>query len=382
VSKKISIVLLVTFVCTIILTYIYVSYVKISYFNENNTSSVEFLQKIRKLHPLAWKISKNEGKFRVVLASPIAFLGEAQVTYRLGKMFNKLGWEWCISNEHNISLAEKINPDLFISFYFSFRPLKHCENMLCIGNSPETYKSSELMVRQMVAYDNFLQVFSNVNELEALFKKQNRKLNKIRSLYLSVEKTEFCSRPKRKLFYCGANWDPERGGRRYANLYRLLDKTGYFETYGPKYAWEKMSLSSYKGVITPSAVPSLNEVMQKAGVALVLHTSIHRKSKAIAARIFEAAAASCVIICDEHKFVKDNFGDSVLYIDITKSPEEIFKQIDAHMQWILKNPEKAIELARRSHKIFVDNFTLEKEVEKIKKFYDQIVAEKKGQKAL
>jgi phosphoglycerol transferase len=118
--------------------------------------------------------------------------------------------------------------------------------------------------------------------------------------------------------------------------------------------------------------------MKKAGVALVLHSGSHLRSHTITSRIFEAAAASCVIICDEHKFVKDNFGDSVLYIDVTKSPEEIFKQIDTHMQWILANPEKAIELARRSHKIFVDNFTLEKEVDKIKKFYDRIVAEKKG----
>jgi hypothetical protein len=65
----------------------------------------------------------------------------------------------------------------------------------------------------------------------------------------------------------------------------------------------------------------------------------------------------------------------VLYVDHNASPQEMFAQISGHMDWILKNPEEAIELARRSHRIFVEKFPMEKEVSNMEKFFREIIAE-------
>ncbi|MDR0679197.1 MAG: hypothetical protein LBF24_03050 [Puniceicoccales bacterium] len=70
-----------------------------------------------------------------------------------------------------------------------------------------------------------------------------------------------------------------------------------------------------------------------------------------------------------------NFGDSVIYIDHDISPLEMFKQIDGHMRRILENPQEATELARRAHRIFAENFSMEKEVDKIDRFFREIIAE-------
>jgi glycosyltransferase involved in cell wall biosynthesis len=83
-----------------------------------------------------------------------------------------------------------------------------------------------------------------------------------------------------------------------------------------------------------------------------------------------------VIISDKHPFAEKYFGDSVLYIDTTKSADEIFQAIDAHMQWILAHPEEAKELARRSHQIFCEQFTLEDFMRDILTLYDSVVSGK------
>jgi hypothetical protein len=74
----------------------------------------------------------------------------------------------------------------------------------------------------------------------------------------------------------------------------------------------------------------------------------------------------------------DNFGDCVLFIDADKPVEEIFAQIDAHVKWIHAHPEEAIEMARKSHQRFCDEFSLEGECEKILKFADEIAAASHG----
>ena len=106
---------------------------------------------------------------------------------------------------------------------------------------------------------------------------------------------------------------------------------------------------------------------------LVLHSHEHIKGGVPTSRIFEAAAASAVIICDHHPFVEKEFGDAVLYIDPNQDPEAVFKQIDDHMKWVHANPDEAMALARRSHAIFMERFTLENELLKIGQMYEHMV---------
>ena len=89
-------------------------------------------------------------------------------------------------------------------------------------------------------------------------------------------------------------------------------------------------------------------------------------------RIFEAAAAGCAIISDRHPFIVQEFGDAVLYIDQEGSSEAIFQAIATHMAWIRSHPEKAQEMAFRCHQIFMEKFTLEKQLCDLKEICENI----------
>jgi len=74
-------------------------------------------------------------------------------------------------------------------------------------------------------------------------------------------------------------------------------------------------------------------------------------------RIFESAAAGAVIICEENAFARRHFGDSLLYIDTTLTPEETYGQVQSHLAWIKSEPDKAIlsDLLTVAD-VFVQNF--------------------------
>ena len=97
-------------------------------------------------------------------------------------------------------------------------------------------------------------------------------------------------------------------------------------------------------------------------MSLLLHHREHLAGGSPTNRIFEAAAANNVIISDAHPFIKQHFGDNVLYIDIDQNAESMFKQVDAHMQWILANPLQAQQKAANCNAIYKQKFILEKQL--------------------
>ncbi len=139
-----------------------------------------------------------------------------------------------------------------------------------------------------------------------------------------------------------------------------LEDKGYLQVYGAPKKWEFLK-SAYKGFI-PANGYSFIKKMREAGVTLILHSSNHLRDSIPTSRIFEATAASTVIISDRHKFVEQEFGDCVLYVDTNQSAEHVSEEIDNHMQWIKNNPDKARELARCAHQIFQNRFTFEQQL--------------------
>jgi hypothetical protein len=334
-------------------------------FNEANTSSPEFLEKLRHGWQTGEPPPKADGHLRIVVAYPKHFIGEISESQRLKNAFGHCGHECCLCTEEMYHLAKQISPDLFIAMYPTIAPPEGMLSALRWAGWNE-----DNVLDLATRYENVL--FTNQN-IEFFEKRAQKKVRGVQ-LFSSAAATDFCDTSKNSLFFCGSLYDARRRVH-YAPLYQLLDGTDYFETYGPTNSWERMRLKSYRGYITAEG-NSLLRLMQKAGVALVLHADQHLASCSPMARIFEAAAASCVIICDMHPWVMKHFGNSVLYVDQNASPEEMFRQIDGHMKWIHEHPQEAIELARRSHSIFVENFALEGEVEKIENFIREILAEK------
>jgi hypothetical protein len=171
----------------------------------------------------------------------------------------------------------------------------------------------------------------------------------------------------KRLFYCGVNWDPLRTSPDYFQCIKLLDQTGLMDVYGTE-GMKNWNLNSYKGEL-PYDGKSFPEALKKSGIVLVLHSQEHLEFEVITSRIFEAAAAGCVIISDRHGFVEREFGDSILYLDIDKdhklSGERMFEQITSHLSWVLNNPIKAEQKARKAFEIFDAKFTLEGQLERL-----------------
>lgn len=297
---------------------------------------------------------------RIFIFNPDGFFGEYQTSLRMCKVLKKAGYCPIYMKKSFLTtpLLKLVDIDLSISFYASTARLDRSFNYLILHKisqipSSNTYRKKAPSID---GYDGILSVIP----VETIKKYKNHP--NIIPFFLSAFSMTFCDSPKTQLFFGGFPWDEYRA-QQIENLYHKLDATDYFYMYGPE-KWRKLNIKSYRGLI-PFGADTVLKTMQKHGITLVIHSEGHFKNNIPTSRIFEAAAASCVIICDRLPFIVDNFGDSVLYIDRDASPEEMFKQIDNHMKWILSHQREAIELARRSHKIFTDKFTLEQQMQNV-----------------
>ena len=94
-------------------------------------------------------------------------------------------------------------------------------------------------------------------------------------------------------------------------------------------------------------------------------------------RGFEAAAANAIVISNKHPFILENFGDSFFYFDHDVDSETMYKQVKAHIDWIKANPEKAKAMAAKAHQIYLEKFTLDKDLSRIAKMHEYILEQEK-----
>jgi hypothetical protein len=227
----------------------------------------------------------------------------------------------------------------------------------------------------ILSYSGFLLSFGDerfINQLDHYFASHNKPFHH-EQFYFSVSKedSEFRELDMKRLFFCGTRWDSRRGGTEYKKLFNLLDQAGYFDPYGPKKSWT--DIPSYKGPIAFDHKEFLSAI-RKSGVGLIFHNKEHYLQNIPSTRIFELSAASAMIISEDMKFIKDNFGDNILYIDPSKSAQEIFVAIDKNMKWIIANPELAREKAKKANAIFQEKFTLEKLLLNVEKMHLKLQA--------
>jgi len=173
-------------------------------------------------------------------------------------------------------------------------------------------------------------------------------------------------RPNQLFFFIG-QWGERGFSKKYLTMQRLLSKKAYAKFYGNESFGKKYG-SAFKGPINFNGETVL-DLISECGVCLVLHSQVHIAHHIPSCRIFEAAASSAVIICDLNPFVMDHFGDSVLYIDQTRSGTEIFAQIEAHMNWIQEHPDEALLMAKKAHEIYKSCFLLEDQLQELFQFF-------------
>lgn len=165
------------------------------------------------------------------------------------------------------------------------------------------------------------------------------------------------------VFFCGfirGNFPREKKQK---FLLKRLDDNKLLSIYGSQKDWGYLE-KSFKGTLD-FGPDEILKMIQKSGIVLIIHNDHHLKSAIPTSRIFEAAAASALVISDRNPFIEENFGKNVLYLDDLRDTRKTLSQLFKHIDWIKKNPLRAEELARNCHEIFEKNFTLEKQMDLI-----------------
>ncbi|NBK97664.1 MAG: hypothetical protein EOM50_06530, partial [Erysipelotrichia bacterium] len=166
-----------------------------------------------------------------------------------------------------------------------------------------------------------------------------------------------------RLFYSGINWERISNSKgRHHDLFKALDNENLTRIYGPEKFLDSIPWDGYQTYAGSlpfdglSAMKAINEC----GISLVLTSDIHREAEAVSSRLFESCAAGAVLICDDNPYIVREFGDSVLYINYDKTDyTKNVEQIKNHLEWIKNNQSEALELARRSQKIYTEKFHLD-----------------------
>lgn len=310
-------------------------------------------------------------------ASPNA---EAEFLYRLLKTKQSSFNLVLISNQgyildSNLRLtSQKINIDslkFVISIHYEDSKMLDAFYYHTLWNPPHTtlqYSVYIDLMKNVISCDDFL-AYDNggmMNHLKAMLINSPRMLENHSTLTASLPESSVknVNLENPKLFYCGVNWEKMIGTEpRHEGLFKFLDTLDYVKFFGPESTWE--GFANYKGKI-PFDGFSLLEEANKCGVVLALSSKWHYRAGAATNRIYEGCASGCVIITDDNPFIKKHFGDSVLYIDFdVNNPQKMFTQIKNHMDWICSNKEEATNLAKKSQKIFLEKFSLEKQLKEI-----------------
>lgn len=312
-------------------------------------------------------------------------IGEQEMAERIKVVGKSLNLECASSPLHGSSLFRKLfphhrerfatlfHPDIIISLQGDKLFYPHAKHYIALTHGSAYYftSSSILPVHHLMDFDGFLISFPDQEKLFTYCNFIEKSCPHI-NWHTTCGKTEFVPPPHFRLFYCGFNMTNTIFSTKYKQLFSRLDKTHYFNVYGRKDDWHHTP-NSYRGFIKCDG-ESLLRIMHNTGVTLVLHSPDHLYGQTTTGKIFEAAAASTVIISDRHPFIEKEFGNSVLYIDQDKSSEEIFQQIDTHMRWIHSHPIEASLLAKKAHEIFIKKYTLEAQLENLIQLHKSILA--------
>lgn len=311
-------------------------------------------------------------QIKILIQSYIHFRGEEEFGKRLKIAASNLGWDAEI-NIYNPLQNTKVSQDyeFVINLYGGIPRIPGLKNYLVIFH-PDTFlfDKNGYLSESLLDYDGYLITFSNVELIKQQFIKLGRPFHHM-TWYPSVYQTPYREIIPTKIAFICAQWGNRKEDRRYKLLFKLLEDSNSCNFYGSQDN-QKLYPNSYKGTIPFDGVSVINK-FSLSGINLVMHSDLHIQHGMPSSRIFEAAASSSVIISDLNPFILDNFGDSVLYYNQAKDGYTMFKQIKRHMEWILANPEEALNKARRSHEILQEKFLLEHQLLKLLEMHNSIL---------
>ncbi len=185
--------------------------------------------------------------------------------------------------------------------------------------------------------------------------------------------------PSSFLIYSGNNWDDRTDPSKssigdffhYAHSLQGTnsDKLN-FKIYGPADSWKDFP-RLYQGSIPFDGTTFLN-TYREAGVLLCLQSDKHYDEGIPSMRIFDACASGCLAICDELKFIKESYGDTVLYVDRHATTNELYEQIFEHLNWARENPKRTNEMVEAAQTIFNKHHALEATLTDFTQQFDEL----------
>lgn len=326
---------------------------------------VVFLLLCQLVFPIEKKSPENH-KHIALLIRP-DYQGEASLAHRIKAACKHLNWEADILEIRRFRRVKKTNYDFVINLVPGFHKFQKSKYYLAIFHPLHHYFDSKGSLKKPYnLYDGYLLGYSpGINEKNFC----DQRFPSIR-WYPTVQAREYKEISPTHLFYLACIWGNRFEDPKMRQLWNLLDQEPFMRFYGNDLI-KPFCPQRYCSSL-PFDQDSVCEAASHAGVSLILHSDVHNLHGIPSGRIFEAAAASTVIICDENAFVKEHFGDSVLYIDTNESAESIHKQIKHLMNWIQSNKEEALEKARRAHAIYKNYFLLEDQLLRLSEFHEQL----------
>lgn len=308
----------------------------------------------------------------------------------------KIGWEVKVYEENTYGYEEAIlafDPDfilqsLYTNTYLGSKIKNHrskkylllllslqsLRDQLNMISKKDVFTPKNIFETHLASTNAVLTSAKELSIFETIFLNLKKPFNGIRILPL-VPRFDNIPAEAKSIFWGGVGWDSYRSSVKYKEFIKLISKNIPIKVYGDFLKFTYLDQNVYGGSVPPG-IDNINAIREN-GIYLLTHTDTHIESETPSLRIFEAVAANSVVISDMHPFAIENFGDSFLYFDQNADAETMYKQVKAHFDWILANPDKAKAMAERAHQIFLDKFTLEKDLIRISKMHEYIVQEEK-----
>lgn len=298
----------------------------------------------------------------------LEYSAEREFISRLKRSCLNLGWT-CIEVVTSEEVLCAQVDCLLVTHEFSPK-LTEIPTIGLLWSPPVFFNDDSLRVRSVLSYDGYLAGSESVRDYLAdlLFSTSKNSPVADWDFLPTAPWTEFTAPDLNDpaLFYAGVHWD----GNRHRKLIKGLCAVLPVVLYGDPSKLARFG-SAYKGKI-PFDGATIFDRIRNAGIALCLHRDEHLKHDLPSMRMFESAAGCAVIITENSKFAKCNFGDSVLYIDQEASDAEKIIQIRNHFEWVRSHTAEALELASKSHAIFNERYSLEKLLGRLPSFLEQV----------
>ena len=286
---------------------------------------------------------------------PDAPWAERELALRVAIAMEGLGWEHRIL--HWMADIEAFAPMASLCMHPQMVPkMSAVPSLACHWNPPDLFNNNSGMWLNSLSHDAYL--VGSPAVAARLARDTGHSGRPIATLPFYPSSQGWALPPRlgmdSRFFYVGSNWD----GRRYPMLLDRLAAGGVLALYGQAERWQHLKDAFVASL--PFDGRSVIEQANRCGMGLCLHLPMHFNAGLPNMRIFELCAAGALIVADRHPFILENFGDCVLYVDMSQGEEAAAAQILEHGAWARANVTTGRAMARASQEIFLNKFSLER----------------------